>query len=64
MEFLETLYNEVVGFLGIRALWELLSSGNYEALKTYEGVLSLIYPIIPLLILLEFSLGMIYKATD
>lgn len=61
MEFLETLYQEIVGFLGIRSLWDILSAGNYEALKTYDGVVSLIYPIIPLLILLEFILGLVYK---
>ncbi|MFM1877754.1 MAG: hypothetical protein RLZZ241_620 [Bacteroidota bacterium] len=61
MELLETLYQEIIGFLGIESLWAILSSGDYGKLKTYDGIVSLIYPIIPLLILLEFILGLIYK---
>lgn len=61
MNVLETLYNEIVGFLGIQKAYEILSSGNYEALTTYEGITSLIIPIIPLLLVLEFILGLIYK---
>ena len=61
MEVLETLYNEVVGFLGISNAWEILKEGDYSAFKTYEGIVSLIYPIIPFLLLLELILGLIYK---
>ena len=61
MEFLDTLYQEIIGFLGIESLWDILSSGDYGKLKTYDGIVSLIYPIIPLLILLEFILGLVYK---
>ena len=61
MEILETLYNEVVGFLGISSAWEILKAGDYNAFKTYDGIVSLIYPIIPLLLLLEVLLGLIYK---
>jgi sterol desaturase/sphingolipid hydroxylase (fatty acid hydroxylase superfamily) len=61
MEFLDTLYQEIIGFLGIESLWDILSSGDYGKLKTYDGIASLIYPIIPLLILLEFILGLVYK---
>ncbi len=61
MEILETLYNEIIGFLGISQAWEILSTGNYSAFKTYEGITALIYPIIPLLLILELILGFIYK---
>lgn len=61
MEILETLYNEVIGFLGISSAWEILRTGDYNAFKTYDGIVSLIYPIIPLLLLLEVLLGLIYK---
>lgn len=61
MEILDTLYREVVGFFGIEQAWEILTSGNYSALRTYDGIVAIIRPIIPLLILLEFILGMIYK---
>ena len=61
MEILDTLYREVVGFFGIEQAWDILTSGNYSALRTYDGIVAIIRPIIPLLILLEFILGMIYK---
>jgi sterol desaturase/sphingolipid hydroxylase (fatty acid hydroxylase superfamily) len=61
MEFLTTLYNEIIGFLGIEQAWKILQTGNYAAFKTYDGIVALIYPIIPLLVLLELTLGVIYK---
>ncbi len=61
MDFLETIYNELIGFLGIQQVWDLLKTGNYSAFTTYEGIVALIYPIIPLLVLLELGLGIIYK---
>lgn len=61
MEILETLYNEIIGFLGITQAWEILKTGDYMAFTTYDGIVSLIYPIIPLLLILELILGLIYK---
>nr|WP_223129437.1 sterol desaturase family protein [Sinomicrobium weinanense] len=58
---METLYHEIINFLGISQAWEILSTKNYDALKTYNGIVSLISPIIPLLIILELILGFIYK---
>ena len=49
MELLESLYNEIIGFLGISQAWEILKTGNYAAFRTYDGIASL-YPIIPLLL--------------
>ncbi|SHJ92080.1 sterol desaturase family protein [Pseudozobellia thermophila] len=61
MEILDTIYQEIIGFLGISQAWEILKTGNYSALRTYEGFTSLILPIIPLLVILELILGLIYK---
>lgn len=61
MEFFETIYNEIISFLGISQVWEILKTGDYSAFKTYEGIAALIYPIIPLLLLFELILGFIYK---
>jgi sterol desaturase/sphingolipid hydroxylase (fatty acid hydroxylase superfamily) len=61
MELLETLFGELINFLGISRVLELLKTGNYEAFRTYDGIVSLIYPIIPLLVILELILGFIYK---
>ncbi len=61
MELLEILYNEIIGFLGISKAWEILQAGDYSVFRTYDGIVSLIYPLIPFLVLLELSLGLIYK---
>ena len=61
MEILETIYQEVIGFLGISQAWEILKTGNFTALRTYEGFTAFIFPIIPFLVLLELALGLIYK---
>ena len=61
MEILEIIWKETIGFLGISQALDILQTGNYEAFKTYEGVTALIYPIIPLLVLLELILGLLYK---
>ena len=61
MEILQSLYNEIIGFLGITQVWEILKTGDYSAFRSYDGIVSLIRPIIPLLLLLELILGLIYK---
>ncbi|MBC8769997.1 sterol desaturase family protein [Arenibacter sp. BSSL-BM3] len=61
MDIIGTLYDEVVGFLGINQALELLQAGDYNVFSTYDGVVSLIYPLIPLLLILEFILGLVYK---
>lgn len=61
MEFFETIYQEIINFLGISQAWEILKTGDFTALRTYEGFTSLILPIIPLLLILELILGLIYK---
>ena len=61
MNILETIYNEIVGFLGIIQAWNILKVGDYSMFRTYDGIVSLIYPIIPLLLLVELILGLIYK---
>lgn len=63
MDFLQTLYNEIIGFLGISQALDILKTGNYSSFTTFDGIISLIYPIIPLLLILELTLGFIYKKT-
>ncbi|MGB7395238.1 MAG: sterol desaturase family protein [Pricia sp.] len=61
MDILKTLYDEIIGFLGIGNAWEILKEGDYSVLLTYDGFTAFILPIIPLLVLLEFILGLVYK---
>lgn len=61
MEFLLSLFNEVMGFLRISQALEILQEGDLSVLTTYDGIRAFIIPIIPLLILLEALLSVIYK---
>lgn len=61
MDVLDIIYNEIIGFLGISSAWEIIKTGDYSAFRTYDGIKSLVYPLIPLLVLLELILGLAYK---
>jgi len=64
MEILLTLYNEIIGFLRISQAWEILKAGDYSVFTTYDGIRAFIRPIIPLLLIFELILGLIYKKSD
>ncbi|MCH1433704.1 MAG: sterol desaturase family protein [Flavobacteriaceae bacterium] len=61
MSLLNSLWNEIVGFFGVSQFFEILSNGEFEKLLTYDGIVALIIPIIPLLLFLELILGLVYK---
>jgi len=61
MNILETIVSEIVSFLGVTQAWDILKAGDYSLFRTYNGVVSLIYPIIPFLLIFELILGLIYK---
>lgn len=61
MELLQILYEEILGFLGISQVLEILKTGDYSVLGTYEGITAFVLPTIPLLVILELILGLIYK---
>ena len=61
MELLQPLWNEVLAFLGISNFFQILNSGQFNDFLTYQGVVAIIQPIIPLLLLLEFLMGLVYK---
>jgi hypothetical protein len=61
MSFLNSLWNEIIGFFGVNQFLTILQKQDYALLLTYEGIVALVLPIIPLLLLLELFLGFIYK---
>jgi len=61
MHFFQTLYDELIGFLGIGQMVEIFKSGHYGNLLTLNGVLSAISPIMPLLLLIEIVRAALYK---
>ncbi|QJB37344.1 sterol desaturase family protein [Chitinophaga oryzae] len=61
MAIFHTLYQEVISFLGIGNLLELYRTGNYSSLLTLNGILWVISPVIPFLLLIEVARALIYK---
>jgi len=53
MDFLHTLYEELISFLGIGGVLKMFQSGDYSSLRTLDGVLNILYPVIPLLLIIE-----------
>jgi len=61
MQLLETLFSEIIGFLGVKSFFSILNTQDYSQFLTYKGVVAIISPIMPLLLLLEFGVGLFYK---
>src|SRR5258706_5625886 len=61
VSFFQILYDEIIGFLGIEQLLEIFKTGNYSSLLTFDGILSTISPLIPLLLLIEIARAAVYK---
>ncbi|HEV9036076.1 MAG TPA: sterol desaturase family protein [Puia sp.] len=52
-KILATLYQELIGFLGIGPLLDMYHKGDYSSLHTLQGIENAIGPVIPFLLLLE-----------
>jgi len=61
MEILHTLYNELIGFLGIEQFLKMYRTGDYSSLLTVQGFFSALGPVIPFLLLLEIVRAIIYR---
>jgi len=61
VEIVETVLNEVLGFLRISQAWEILKAGDIRAFASADGIRALIVPIIPLLLILELVLGLVHR---
>ena len=61
MEFFKILYDEVVSFLGISQVIETFKTGDYSSFLTLQGILSVISPVMPLLLLIEIIRAVVYK---
>jgi sterol desaturase/sphingolipid hydroxylase (fatty acid hydroxylase superfamily) len=61
MEFLETIVKQIWGFFSFDGLIEIIKSGNYQSLLTYQGITSIVAPILPFILILELLRGLLYK---
>jgi sterol desaturase/sphingolipid hydroxylase (fatty acid hydroxylase superfamily) len=61
MDVFQILYDEVIGFFGIGHVVEVVKSGDYSSLLTFDGILSVISPFIPFLLIIEIIRALVYK---
>jgi len=61
MEFIEIISKQIWGFFSLDGLIEIIRSGNYQALLTYEGMGAAIAPLLPVILILELIRGLLYK---
>src|SRR5690606_23029170 len=61
MEVITTFIQEIKNFFGFGNLLDIIQSGNYRQLLTYEGFTALIRPFIPVLLVLEITRAAFYK---
>jgi sterol desaturase/sphingolipid hydroxylase (fatty acid hydroxylase superfamily) len=53
MQFLNVIYDGFLRFFGIEDLLKIIHSGNYNALLTRDGIISIFRPLFPLLLIIE-----------
>ncbi len=61
MDIFQILFEEAWRFLQVSQALALLQSGDLSALTTYDGLRAVIRPAIPLLLIFEAVLGLIYR---
>jgi len=61
ISLLENLKQEFIDFFGMGAWLEMFSKGDYSRLHTLDGILGAIGPLIPLLMVLEFTNALISR---
>ncbi|WP_026769429.1 sterol desaturase family protein [Asinibacterium sp. OR53] len=61
MKVFEILYQELIGFLGLGGIIEMVKKGDYSSLSTFDGIANFIYPLIPLLLIIEIIRAVVYK---
>ena len=61
MEFFNIVYEQIKGFFGMGGLIKLINEGNYNSLLTYDGITSVIQPILPIVLILELVRGLLYR---
>jgi sterol desaturase/sphingolipid hydroxylase (fatty acid hydroxylase superfamily) len=61
MSFFQIIYDELISFFGIGQVIDMFKSGDYSRLQTLDGVLGVIAPLIPLLLVIEIVRAFLLK---
>jgi sterol desaturase/sphingolipid hydroxylase (fatty acid hydroxylase superfamily) len=64
MDILNEIIGQLRGFFGIGGILKIMESGDYRSLLTYEGVTSVIGPVLPILLVIELVRGLVYRKFD
>ena len=61
MEFLQNIEDWVTGFFGIHQFIEIIKSGDYSSFLTYDGFISIIGPLFPIVLILEIVVALVFR---
>ena len=61
MDFLNAIFTEFKNFFGFGGLIDIIKSGDYSQLLTYQGITALIGPLIPFLLVIEIIRAAFYR---
>ena len=61
MGIIFTLLDQIKGFFGMSGLLEIIKTGNYQSLLTYQGITTALQPLLPLVLVLELVRGLLYR---
>lgn len=61
MGIIHTILDQIKGFFGMTGLLEIIKTGNYQSLLTYQGITTALQPLLPLVLVLELVRGLLYR---
>ncbi len=61
MKIITSIIDQIKGFFNYQGLFELIEKGDYSVFLTYDGIVSLIGPILPIILVLEFIRGVVFS---
>jgi len=60
-DFFQAVYNDTIDLLGIHGIMDVIKSGDYSSLRTLNGILTFISPLMPVLLLIELVRTVVQK---
>jgi sterol desaturase/sphingolipid hydroxylase (fatty acid hydroxylase superfamily) len=61
MEIIQSIKDWATGFFNLDDVIRIIHTGNYASLRTLHGVLSVVGPILPIFLVLEFLIACLYR---
>jgi sterol desaturase/sphingolipid hydroxylase (fatty acid hydroxylase superfamily) len=61
MDILHIIHDWAIGFFGLDAAIKMMQSGDYSTLRTLDGILSIIGPLFPIVMVFEFLIAFFYR---